>query len=68
MGKDKIYYSEKQNVRQIRSDKKNCKVYAIKLTRSTDADIIEKLDSVENRQGYIKELIRRDLEENKEKS
>ena len=65
MGKDKIYYSEKQNERQIRSDKKNCKVYTIKLTRSTDADIIEKLDSVENRQGYIKDLIRRDLEENK---
>ena len=27
----------------------------------TDADILEKLDGVENKQGYIKELIRADI-------
>ncbi len=26
-----------------------------------DADILQKLDSVENKQGYLKELIRRDI-------
>ena len=31
----------------------------------TEADIIEKLDSVPNKAGYIKELIRRDIENNK---
>ena len=34
----------------------------IKLNLRTDADIIEKLDSVENRQGYLKQLIRQDIE------
>ena len=33
----------------------------IKLTKSTDADILAKLDSVGNKQGYIKKLIRDDL-------
>jgi hypothetical protein len=29
----------------------------------SDADILEKLDSVPNKAGYIKELIRRDIRE-----
>ena len=33
----------------------------MKLNRNTDADILAKLDSVDNKQGYIKELIRADL-------
>lgn len=33
--------------------------------RKTDAEIIEKLDSVPNKAGYIRELIRRDIENNK---
>lgn len=32
------------------------------LHRKNDADIIEKLEQVENKNGYIKELIRKDLE------
>ena len=32
--------------------------------RRTEADLIEKLESVPNRAGYIKLLIRRDLAEN----
>lgn len=31
----------------------------------TDKDIIEKLQTVGNRQGYIKELIRKDIENGK---
>lgn len=34
----------------------------MKLNRNTDADILKKLDSVPNKQGYIKSLIRADLE------
>lgn len=30
--------------------------------KTTDADIIEKLESVDNRMGYIKRLIREDIE------
>lgn len=33
--------------------------------RKTDAEIIAKLDSVPNKSGYIRELIRRDIENSK---
>ena len=33
----------------------------LKLNKGTDADILERLDQVENKQGYIKELIRADI-------
>lgn len=31
------------------------------LNRKTDADILQKLSEVESKQGYIKELIRKDI-------
>lgn len=34
---------------------------AVSINRNTDADIIEWLDSQDNKQGYIKELIRADM-------
>lgn len=40
------------------SDVRNTRFYGLKVSKSTDADIIGKLDSVENVQGYIKSLIR----------
>lgn len=42
-------------------DKANTKKYLLKLNLSTDKDIIDHLDSLDNKQGYIKELIRDDL-------
>lgn len=33
----------------------------LKLNRASDADIIDKLESVDNIQGYIKTLIRADI-------
>lgn len=33
----------------------------LKFNTSTDEDIIKKLDSVPNKMGYIKELIRKDM-------
>lgn len=33
----------------------------VKLNRETDKDIIEKLESVDNIQGYLKALIRADI-------
>lgn len=36
-------------------------MYAIKVVKTTEADIIEKLDSVPNKSGYIKSLIRKDI-------
>ena len=48
--------------RQARYDAKSCRRYGLKLNLKTDADIIAKLESVESIQGYIKELIRNDIE------
>lgn len=47
-----------------RYDDANTKQIILKLNLKTDADILAKLDSVENRQGYIKELIRADIGRN----
>ena len=48
-----------------RYDEKNTRQIMLKLNLKTDADILEKLDSVENRQGYIKSLIRADMVKSK---
>lgn len=42
--------------------KKMTKYVNIALNKKTDADIIEKLDSVDSKMGYIKKLIREDIE------
>lgn len=42
-------------------NKNNTKQYPIRLNLNTDADIIDKLSSVDNIAGYIKELIREDI-------
>ena len=46
---------------QARYDNQHTRQIKFKFNTATDSDILEKLDSVENKQGYIKELIRRDL-------
>lgn len=45
-----------------RSQKKNLKMYSLGLSYSTDGDLITYLDSLENRNGYLRELIRSDME------
>lgn len=40
---------------------KNCVSFSIQLNRNTDSDILDHLQKQDNRQGYIKELIRQDL-------
>lgn len=42
-------------------DKVNTKSVFLKLNVKTDADILEHLETVGNKQGYIKELIRKDM-------
>lgn len=44
-----------------RYQKKNVIQLNIRLNKKTDADIIAALESVSNKQGYIKELIRLDI-------
>ena len=45
---------------KTRWDRENTVVVTMKLNKNQDADIIEKLNSVDNKQGYIKRLIRED--------
>ena len=42
-------------------DKNNTRLIQLKLNKKTDADILDYLDKLDNRQGYIKELIRKDM-------
>ena len=50
---------------QQKYDKTNTTQIRMKLNLKTDADILEKLESVGNKQGYIKTLIRADIAGNK---
>lgn len=45
---------------QEKYDKANTVQVRLKLNIKTDADIIKKLEQVDNKQGYIKALIRAD--------
>ena len=46
---------------QERYDKNNTVQIKMKLNKKTDKDILDKLNSVPNKQGYIKQLIRQDM-------
>ena len=45
-------------------NEKNTKVYTFRVVVNTENDIIERLDKKENKAGYIKSLIRADIEKN----
>ena len=45
-----------------RWDKENAVQVKMKLNKKVDADILKKLETVESKQGYIKKLIRMDIE------
>lgn len=46
-------------------DRANTVRVHLKLNKHTDAEIIEKLSKVDSKQGYIRRLIREDLEREK---
>lgn len=50
------------NTPQSRYEAKNIRKMTFAFNRKTDADILTRLDAVENRQGYLKALIRADIE------
>ena len=53
--------TESQVRASIKYNKENTVQISLKLNRSTDADLIDSLNRVKNKQGYIKELIRKDI-------
>jgi hypothetical protein len=46
-------------------DRKNTKLIGMKLNKNTDADILTFLEGIENVQGYLKELVRKDMAKRK---
>ena len=55
--------TESQIRASVKYNKENTVQISLKLNRSTDADLIDSLNRVANKRGYIKELIRRDIAE-----
>lgn len=55
----------KKETPQDRYHKAHTISIAIRIGKETEADIIQKLDSVPNKAGYIKSLIRADIEKDK---
>ena len=53
--------TESQIKASIKYNKENTVQISLKLNRTTDADLIDSLNRIENKQGYIKGLIRRDI-------
>ena len=54
--------TDAQRKAQRRYDARNTRQVHIKLNLRTDKDVLDKLDEVPSKQGYIKRLIREDLE------
>ena len=53
--------ANKRRASQNRWLKENTKGFYIRLSKKTDADIIDYLSSVENKQGFVKGLIRMEI-------
>lgn len=58
--------SEAQKRASEKYDSTHTKQIKLKLNLETDKDILERLDEVDNKQGYIKGLIRYDIKKGQE--
>ena len=53
--------TEAEKRARAKYDAANTVQFKMKLNKNTDADILAKLDETDNKQGYIKSLIREDI-------
>lgn len=53
--------TQAQKRASIKYDALNTTRLYIRLNNKTDSDILEHLDQIENKQGYVKDLIRKDM-------
>lgn len=58
--------SEAHKKAAMKYDQKNVTQFNLRLNKKTDDDIITKLNSVPNKQGYVKSCIRTDISKEKE--
>ena len=61
-------YNEARAKANQKWEKANVKRLLVKLYLNTDKDILEKLETMKNKQGYIKQLIRKDIAEDRNRS
>ena len=61
-------YNEARAKANAKYKKANIRQVIVNLNVKTDKDILEKLETVTNRQGYIKQLIRKDIAEDRSRS
>lgn len=54
--------TEAQRKASKKYNEKNTNLYSVKVNLRTEKDIYDKLESVDNVNGYIKQLIRNDIE------
>ena len=54
--------TEAAKAAKARYDAKTAKYFSLKLNRNTDKDIIEHLEGQQSIQGYLKQLIREDMQ------
>ena len=59
---------QKQYERQAKWDQANTIRFLVKFVKTTEADLIEHLNQQPNKSGYIKSLIRADIQREKETS
>lgn len=57
----------KQYAANAKWDRENRRNIVLRLSKTTDAEILAYLDSLPNKQGYIKSLIKQDMERSNEK-
>lgn len=60
-------YNESVKKAQLKYQKESVKQVKFTLNKNTDEDIIEFLDSIENKNGLIKELIRDEMKRRQSK-
>ena len=58
--------SEKKQTPQERWQAQNMVKFTLKVAKKTEADILAQLEKQENKSGYIKTLIRKDIEKQKQ--
>lgn len=58
-------YTESQKNASKKWNSTNTVLITMRLVKTTDKDILDHLDSVGNKQGYLKALVRLDIEKSK---
>lgn len=63
--RQKKYEKKTGYAAQLKYGREKTRRYTISAMTNTEQDVIQKLDSVENKNGYIKALIRADIAKSK---